>query len=90
MPYVNYFGRHGTVCKDPPFTVNLDGEPSVYGILDVRYTVREIAEWLTMADHGVPFGEVHRYCRDNNPTVILTDTRTGQIRKFSYNTGLLA
>lgn len=88
VDFFNAFGHHGWICKDPPFTVNLPGE-GAYGLLDTHYSAREIIEWLVMADHGVPFGEVHRYCRDNDPKLNVTDRRSGKVIHFTYNGGKL-
>lgn len=84
--FYNYFGRHGTTCKDPPFTVALAGG-SEYGLLDTSYGVQEIIEWLIMADHGVPFGEVRHHCQRNNPKLDVKDRRSGKTLHFTYNGG---
>lgn len=74
----NAFGKSGVLITDPKITLWLCGhEDEKFGTNDGHMTIREVIEWLAMSVLGIKYGDVKKYCQENNPLLVF-ETSHGQ------------
>jgi hypothetical protein len=81
---INAFGQSGVLITDPKITLWLCGhEDEKFGTNDGYLKVKEVIEWLVMSVLGIKYGDVKKYCQENNP-ILVFETSRGQTVE-SYN-----
>lgn len=73
----NAFGIPGTIVKNPPATIRLEGSKTEYGIGGGAPdpSLREAAEWLYMWEKGITFGEVGKAVQNDDPILVISSTK---------------
>jgi hypothetical protein len=80
----NAFGQSGVLITDPKITVWLLGhEDEKFGTNDGAIGVKDVIEWLVMHVRGINYGDVKKYCHENDPGMVCETKRCESI--FYYN-----
>lgn len=77
----NYFGRNGSIIRDPKIIIKFDN--TEYGDFNLK-PVHVVIEWATMNWRGIVFGEVKRYCEKHNPAIYVKINGREDWIKFNY------
>ena len=72
----NAFGLHGVLVKNPPAIIRLEDSKTEYGIGGGAPvpTPREAAEWIYMSEKGIPFGEVGKAVKRDDPVLVISSS----------------